>query len=635
MSTENQREADAEFERSAELADLRARLEAAEAQVSGLRNQLEATQEVERKHAKAIEGLYAQLETEWSRAKHIEERAIAIAIEKDDLACQLATVTRERDEARWLLEGARADAQNMRGIVVAAESRVAEAVGQAKWWASEAQQWAETSDNRVAEARRLLLTVADCEPVKPALHRKILAFLFPERATSASPVAPGPTRESGPVCLCGCPAADHIGPSPFYTCSRSATCGCLSWSHGGAPAAPVAVPPVHDELCDSLLSQSKPCNCDVASDAPVVAVPPVPQFMAVQFSGAGYQIVPTQPVPRPGEAPDLDALHREGKALGREMAERMAPMLSPTPAGPGEALLGPKASLRHDAGAYARCSFCKRYSMDPRTLDRRAPKCECGSADGWSGSFVAPGPDAKWSGPPPAPTPAPSVVTAEELAAASAEATRRRVLFGWDKDGGPAPSVEPAAGDVTRHETVDFVMAKVSRHQLLSDYEAFVLAREVSSLRRLAPATPAEPVREVRLLPGDDTPWPIVSVLEVLANAANHLLGQHACDDHGHEETRAAEQSARGLIVALESRAAPPPAVREALTDLANDLIRGFDCLCFVDDLPDGEDCPCEGEGRVETNGGTRAGIDETETCWNCQAKAAITADRTSRGGMP
>lgn len=67
-----------------------------------------------------------------------------------------------------------------------------------------------------------------------------------------------------------------------------------------------------------------------------------------------------------------------------------------------EAVNGIPATLRHDEGAIARCSYCGRYSLDPKTLSNRQPKCDCGEQHGWSGSFKKPGPDSKWSG---APTP--------------------------------------------------------------------------------------------------------------------------------------------------------------------------------------------------------------------------------------
>jgi hypothetical protein len=59
---------------------------------------------------------------------------------------------------------------------------------------------------------------------------------------------------------------------------------------------------------------------------------------------------------------------------------------------------GIRATLTHDEGAIARCSYCGRYSLDPKTLSDRQPKCDCGEKHGWSGSFKKPGPDAEWSG---------------------------------------------------------------------------------------------------------------------------------------------------------------------------------------------------------------------------------------------
>lgn len=61
-------------------------------------------------------------------------------------------------------------------------------------------------------------------------------------------------------------------------------------------------------------------------------------------------------------------------------------------------LNGIAATWHHDEGAYARCS-CGWYSLNPATLSTRAPPCwNCGDVNGWSGSFVRPGPGSKWSG---------------------------------------------------------------------------------------------------------------------------------------------------------------------------------------------------------------------------------------------
>lgn len=61
-------------------------------------------------------------------------------------------------------------------------------------------------------------------------------------------------------------------------------------------------------------------------------------------------------------------------------------------------LNGIPATWFHGEGARSRCGYCGRYSLDPRTFGDRPPVCECGEKHGWSGSFVKPGPDARWSG---------------------------------------------------------------------------------------------------------------------------------------------------------------------------------------------------------------------------------------------
>jgi len=68
-------------------------------------------------------------------------------------------------------------------------------------------------------------------------------------------------------------------------------------------------------------------------------------------------------------------------------------------ASPAEGRKRPPATLTHDEGAVARCSFCGRYTLDPAALGpaARQPDCECGRRDGWCGSFVPPGDDAQWS----------------------------------------------------------------------------------------------------------------------------------------------------------------------------------------------------------------------------------------------
>jgi len=49
-----------------------------------------------------------------------------------------------------------------------------------------------------------------------------------------------------------------------------------------------------------------------------------------------------------------------------------------------------------------------------------------------------------------------------------------------------------------------------------------------------------------------DRPWPLLEILRKLADSSDHLLRDHGCDRHGHEEVRAAVRSARGIIAAFE-----------------------------------------------------------------------------------
>lgn len=80
-------------------------------------------------------------------------------------------------------------------------------------------------------------------------------------------------------------------------------------------------------------------------------------------------------------------------------------------------LNGIAATLQHDEGAIACCFYCGRYSLDPATLGDRQPVCECGKKHGWSGSFVKPGPDARWSGK--VPSTAPVQTTGSDAAQAA------------------------------------------------------------------------------------------------------------------------------------------------------------------------------------------------------------------------
>lgn len=102
--------------------------------------------------------------------------------------------------------------------------------------------------------------------------------------------------------------------------------------------------------------------------------------------------------------------HEQAIAAIRDLAAA-APQAAP--------VNGIPATLRHDEGAIARCSYCGRYSIDPKTLSDRQPACDCGERHGWSGSFEKPGRDAKWNGE--APTTAPQAEAAQGVPAIPVE----------------------------------------------------------------------------------------------------------------------------------------------------------------------------------------------------------------------
>ena len=58
---------------------------------------------------------------------------------------------------------------------------------------------------------------------------------------------------------------------------------------------------------------------------------------------------------------------------------------------------GIQATMHHDAGAYARCDYCGRYSDNPKSLSRDNWPCDCGRLHGWCGSFKKPTAESQWS----------------------------------------------------------------------------------------------------------------------------------------------------------------------------------------------------------------------------------------------
>jgi hypothetical protein len=58
------------------------------------------------------------------------------------------------------------------------------------------------------------------------------------------------------------------------------------------------------------------------------------------------------------------------------------------------------------------------------------------------------------------------------------------------------------------------------------------------------------------LLANTDSPWALLDVLEKLAGAADHLLGEHAYDGHGYEGIAAARDAARHIVQRVRSNGA-------------------------------------------------------------------------------
>ena len=87
-------------------------------------------------------------------------------------------------------------------------------------------------------------------------------------------------------------------------------------------------------------------------------------------------------------------------------------------------------------------------------------------------------------------------------------------------------------------------------------------------VRRVADAVTWE--RRCRYMMASDTPYPLLDVLERLAGAADHLLGEHNCDNHGWEIVGGARDSAREIVRRLRGigtqghGAAPAPCVEGA-----------------------------------------------------------------------
>jgi uncharacterized alpha-E superfamily protein len=84
------------------------------------------------------------------------------------------------------------------------------------------------------------------------------------------------------------------------------------------------------------------------------------------------------------------------------------------------------------------------------------------------------------------------------------------------------------------------------------DYRVIVCDSEEQAREVLAAWERSNEAVSVAL--GNDQPWNVVSCLSRLADAAEHLLRDHDCDQHGWEEANAAMKAARKHVERLEKR---------------------------------------------------------------------------------
>lgn len=68
----------------------------------------------------------------------------------------------------------------------------------------------------------------------------------------------------------------------------------------------------------------------------------------------------------------------------------------------------------------------------------------------------------------------------------------------------------------------------------------------------------AEAAQEMREHLGGCESWPVWDILDRLADAAEHLLGDHNCDSHGYEEVQHCRDLARDYAAKLQAAHCPP-----------------------------------------------------------------------------
>lgn len=115
----------------------------------------------------------------------------------------------------------------------------------------------------------------------------------------------------------------------------------------------------------------------------------------------------------------------------------------------------------------------------------------------------------------------------------------------------PRPIMSPRADRLAELEE------QVERHAYTHQANTQEYLRTLEELKCAAKAAKVwreklEAIEETILRQGQ--PWNLLSVLVKLADAAEHLLTNHDCDAHGHEERRSAQRHALDIVAALKVR---------------------------------------------------------------------------------
>jgi hypothetical protein len=119
---------------------------------------------------------------------------------------------------------------------------------------------------------------------------------------------------------------------------------------------------------------------------------------------------------------------------------------------------------------------------------------------------------------------------------------------------------------------------------------------------------------------GLDTPWPLRDVLTKLIDATEHLLDDHDCDAHGHEEYRAAAKAGKGLLARRDAQ--PPEGSQEARHLLSCAMVMHPNCTHC--------DCGSSIDSRTESRSGGNPG-EKSES--RRSDHPGIQSARSSEGG--